>query len=174
MNILAFVAVLPAVVLYQLGTGLFGSGRAFAGWSQLFSLVPGLTGVCLRRAFYRLVLAECGEGACISFGTIISHPTARIGRMAYVGAYCCLGDVTLEDDVLLASHVSVANGAHQHSIQRPDLPVREQPGVWQRVTIGRDSWIGERAVVMADVRPRIASLVQGPWSPSPFPITRSR
>lgn len=27
----------------------------------------------------------------------------------------------------------------------------EQPGVFPRVTIGRDSWLGERAVVMADV-----------------------
>jgi acetyltransferase-like isoleucine patch superfamily enzyme len=29
--------------------------------------------------------------------------------------------------------------------------VREQPGVWPRVTVGRDSWVGDRAVVMADV-----------------------
>ena len=31
------------------------------------------------------------------------------------------------------------------------FPVREQPGEWPRVTIGRDTWIGDRAVVMADV-----------------------
>jgi virginiamycin A acetyltransferase len=123
----------------------------FAGWSQAFSLIPGLRGIYLRRAFYRRVLPRCGEGACVSFGTIISHPTAQIGRDVYVGAYCCLGDVTLEDDVLLSSHVSVTNGAGQHGIDRLDVPVREQPGVWPRVTIGKDSRIGERAVVMADV-----------------------
>jgi virginiamycin A acetyltransferase len=31
------------------------------------------------------------------------------------------------------------------------VPIREQPGVYPRVTIGRDSWIGDRAVIMADV-----------------------
>jgi acetyltransferase-like isoleucine patch superfamily enzyme len=59
--------------------------------------------------------------------------------------------VTLEEDVLIASHVSVLNGAGQHGTDCLDVPVREQPGVWPRVTIGRDAWIGERAVVMADV-----------------------
>jgi acetyltransferase-like isoleucine patch superfamily enzyme len=68
-----------------------------------------------------------------------------------VGPYCCLGEVTLEDDVLLGSHVSITNGAAQHGIERLDIPIREQPGTWPRVTIGKDSWIGDRAVVMADV-----------------------
>ena len=43
------------------------------------------------------------------------------------------------------------NGSKQHGIERLDVPVREQPGVFERVTIGEDSWIGERAVVSADV-----------------------
>jgi acetyltransferase-like isoleucine patch superfamily enzyme len=82
---------------------------------------------------------------------IFSHPTARVGRAVYVGPYCCLGDVTLEDDVLLGSHVSVANGSSQHGTERLDVPIREQPGSWPRVTVGRNSWVGERAVVLADV-----------------------
>ncbi|MCH8192920.1 MAG: acyltransferase [Planctomycetes bacterium] len=59
--------------------------------------------------------------------------------------------MTLEDDVLIASHVSITNGCEQHSIERLDVPVREQPGRWPHVTIGRDSWIGERSVIMADI-----------------------
>ena len=35
--------------------------------------------------------------------------------------------------------------------ERLDVLIREQPGTFPRVTIGRDSWIGERTVVMADV-----------------------
>jgi len=57
----------------------------------------------------------------------------------------------LEDDVLLASHVSVTSGTRQHGIERLDIPIRRQPGTWEQVTIGRDSWIGEHAVVMASV-----------------------
>jgi acetyltransferase-like isoleucine patch superfamily enzyme len=150
-NGLAAVLVLPAVVLYRLGALVLGAERAFPGWSQAFSLVPGLTGAYLRRAFYGWVLPECGDGACLSFGTVFSHPTARVGRNAYVGPFCSLGDVTLEDDVLLGSHVSVTNGSAQHGTGRLDIPVREQPGAWPRVTVGRDSWVGDRAVIMADV-----------------------
>jgi virginiamycin A acetyltransferase len=147
----ALAAVLPAVLAYRLGALFLGPAKAFAGWSQAFSLLPGLTGEYLRAAFYRLVLPEFGENARITFGTIFSHPTATVGRSVYVGAFCALGDVALERDVLIASHVSIANGKSQHGIDRLDVPIREQPGVWSRVTIGEDSWIGDRAVVLADV-----------------------
>ncbi|MCI0684584.1 MAG: acyltransferase [Gemmataceae bacterium] len=148
---LAFAAVTPALLGYFSLCLLFGSQRTFPGWSQAFSLIPGTLGAYLRRAFYRVVLARCAPGSWISFGAIFSHPTAAVGRHVYVGALCCLGDVTLEDDVLLGSHVSIMNGSAQHGIDRLDVPIREQPGVWPRVTIGTDTWIGDRAVVMADV-----------------------
>ncbi len=150
-ELFALLLVLPAVAGYRLGSLVLGPEKAFPGWSQALGLVPGLTGAYLRRAFYRLCLPRCGDGACISFGTVFSHPTAEIGRYVYTGVYCCLGNVTLEDDVLLGSHVSVMNGKSQHGIARLDVPIREQPGTWPRVMIGRDSWIGDRSVVMADV-----------------------
>jgi acetyltransferase-like isoleucine patch superfamily enzyme len=130
---------------------LLGRHKAFCGWSQTFSLLPGLGGVYLRGALYAWTLPRCESGSVISFGTVFSHPTVEIGRDAYIGVYCCIGDVTIEDDVLIGSHVSITNGSRQHGIGRLDIPVREQPGEWPRVTIGRDSWIGDRAVVMADV-----------------------
>jgi virginiamycin A acetyltransferase len=150
-NAAATLIVLPAVLLFRAGRRVLGPERAFPGWSQAFALVPGLTGVYLRRAFYGRIFPRCSSDACIGFGTVFSHPTAEVGRGVYVGVYCCLGAVTLEDDALLGSHVSVTNGAAQHGIDRLDVPVREQPGAWPRVTIGRDSWIGDRAVVLADV-----------------------
>ncbi|WP_169979008.1 acyltransferase [Tautonia rosea] len=150
-ELLAALAVLPAYACYRVGKLAMGSDRAFPGWSQALALVPGLTGVYLRRAFYRMVLPRCDEGSCLSFGTVFSHPTAEVGRFVYAGLYCCLGDVTLEDNVLLGSHVSVVNGGSQHGIDRLDVPIREQPGHWPRVTIGTDSWIGDRSVVLANV-----------------------
>ena len=62
--------------------------------------------------------------------------------------------MTLEDDVLLASNVDVISGTGQHRFEDPDVPVREQGGTFERVTIGADTWIGNRAVVMADVGPQ--------------------
>jgi acetyltransferase-like isoleucine patch superfamily enzyme len=150
-NGFALLLVLPAYLLYRLSGALMGRGQAFPGWSQALSLVPGLSGAYLRRALYRLVLPRCSRDCHISFGTVFSHPTAEIGRSVYIGVYCCLGDITLEDDVLLGSHISIMNGGAQHGIERLDIPVREQPGSWPRITIGEDSWIGDRAVVLADV-----------------------
>jgi acetyltransferase-like isoleucine patch superfamily enzyme len=150
-NGVALVLVLPAFLAYRLGAAVAGPDWAFPGWSQLFSLLPGLSGVYLRRAFYRLVLPRCAADCWIGFGTVLSHPTARVGRRVYVGVGCCLGDVTLEDDVLLGSHVSVINGGRQHGTERLDVPIREQPGEWPHVTVGRDSWLGDRATVLADV-----------------------
>jgi len=150
-DLIALLLVLPCWVLFLLGSLVLGKQRAFPGWSQAFSLLPGLVGVYLRRAFYRLVFPHCGTNACVSFGTIFSHPTAELGQAVYVGAFCCLGDVTLEDDVLLGSHVSIANGGKQHGIARLDVPVREQPGEFPRITIGQDTWIGDRAVVLVNL-----------------------
>lgn len=148
---IATLLVLPAIVCCRAGVRILGPHQGFAGWSQGMSLLPGLVGVYLRRAFYKRTLAHCGDGACITFGTTFSHPTARIGKDVYVGAFCSLGDVVIEDDVLIASNVSVMNGCRQHGTERLDIPIREQPGTYEAVTIGRDSWIGERAVVAASI-----------------------
>jgi virginiamycin A acetyltransferase len=147
----ASLLILPCVLGYRVGARVAGRERAFPGWSQALSLIPGLAGVYLRRAFYRRTLARCGPDACLSFGTVFSHPTAEVGRRVYTGVFCCLGAVTLEDDVLLGSHVSVINGGSQHGIGRLDVPIREQAGSWPRVAVGRDSWIGDRATVLADI-----------------------
>jgi acetyltransferase-like isoleucine patch superfamily enzyme len=84
-------------------------------------------------------------------GRVFWYPTARVGRNVYIGTYGCVGIVTLEDDVLLGSHVSVINGGGQHGIDLVEVLIRDQPGAFPRVTIGRDSWVGDRSVVLADV-----------------------
>jgi acetyltransferase-like isoleucine patch superfamily enzyme len=150
-RIVALTAMLPAVLCFRLQALVADRNDALAGWSQLLSLLPGITGVYLRQAFYRCTLKHCADNVCICFGTLLSHASTSLGRSVYIGNHCCVGDVTIEDDVLIASHVSIMNGCHQHSIDRLDIPVREQPGSYVPVTIGCDTWIGERATVAADV-----------------------
>lgn len=150
-RVLSLVLVYPAVLAVSVQS-LFGDrDNALSGWSQCFSLLPGRIGVYFRHAFYSCCLRRCSDDACIGFGTIFSHANAALGRTAYVGNFCSIGDVQIEDDVLVASHVSLMNGCHQHGIDRLDIPVREQPGVYEPITIGRDTWIGERATVAASI-----------------------
>ena len=143
--------VIPHVAVYRAAALLHDPDKAFHGASQAISAVPGLLGETMRHEFYRLTLEECGEDCCISYGTIFSKRGARLGRRVYIGTRCNLGLVSIGDDVLLSSNVDVLSGAGQHVFDDLEMPIREQGGDFQRVTIGADAWIGNRAVVMADV-----------------------
>ena len=74
-----------------------------------------------------------------------------IGDHAYVGPYCLLGLVTLEPDVLLGPSVQIPSGPRMHGIERLDVPIREQTGINQRITVGRDCWIGANSILLTDV-----------------------
>jgi acetyltransferase-like isoleucine patch superfamily enzyme len=130
-----------------------GAERWFAGCSELLSLVPGLTGVLLRRGFYHMTLESCAEDCHIGFGTTLPHRQVRIGRRTYIGNRCIIGMVTIEDDVAIGSNVDVLSGRHHHNFGDPTRPILEQGGTYAMIRIGRNSWIGNGAIVMADIGP---------------------
>jgi acetyltransferase-like isoleucine patch superfamily enzyme len=149
--IAATISVAPSLLSYAIKSAMFGRDRALHGSSQALSLVPGIAGQYLRRAFYCRVLDECHASVTIEFGTLFSQAGARLGEQVYVGPHCHLGLVHLERDVLIAAGVHVPSGPETHGISSLDLPIREQPGNLRMVRIGAGSWIGSGAVVMADV-----------------------
>ncbi len=166
--------IFPVVLAYRFCATIVGSERAFPGFSQGMALLPGMTGVYCRYAFYKSVFPRVGEDVVVGFGTIFSHADVSLGHKVYIGAYGVLGAVTIEDDVLIGSRVSILNGSRQHGIARLDIPIREQPGEWPRVTIGRDSWIGDGATVMADIEQQsvigAASVVTRPIPPQSIAV----
>jgi acetyltransferase-like isoleucine patch superfamily enzyme len=113
--------------------------------------VPGLTGEYLRRAFLAWTCAGCGPDAVVGAGTIFSTARVRIDGNAYVGPQCNIGWAHIERDALLASGVHVPSGPDTHGTARRDIPMRDQPGVPRQVRIGEGAWIGNAAVIMADV-----------------------
>ncbi len=143
--------VLPLVILHRLHARLVGADRALSNWSQLVGMIPGDGGVYFRHAFYQWALLRIEEDACVSFGVLFSHARSCLGRGCYIGPYCVVGEVEIGKDVLVGSQVSITNGSRQHGIGRLDIPVREQPGEWPRIKIGQDTWIGDRAIIMANV-----------------------
>jgi virginiamycin A acetyltransferase len=151
LHALATVVVLPWLIAYWLGAALLGKDRALEGASQSLALLPGLTGVFLRRAFLARVLARCHPSAEVCFGTLFSQTGAVIDENVYVGPRCHLGLVHLEADVLVAAGVHVPSGGQTHYFDDPDTPIRDQGGERTVVTIGRGAWIGSAAVVLADV-----------------------
>jgi virginiamycin A acetyltransferase len=141
------VFVAPLWALYRLHSLLFSPMKAFEGSSQFLSLFPGIFGNYLRWAFYKLTIDHLGEDTCLSFGVTLADPRIRIGRGVYIGAYCNLGLCTIEDDILLGTGVHVMSGFSQHGYSDLSVPIREQEGRLLNVFIGRDSWIGNGAIV---------------------------
>jgi virginiamycin A acetyltransferase len=147
----ATMLVLPQLVSFKLRALVVGEDRALVGSTQLLSLVPGLAGQYLRRAFLARVLkGGCASSAAIEFGTLFSQVDARIDEHVYVGPRCHLGHVHLERDVLLAAGVHIPSGPHSHGTDL-SAPIHDQPGALRVVRIGAGAWIGSNAVVMADV-----------------------
>jgi virginiamycin A acetyltransferase len=148
---LATVAVSPALLSYALKAAVLGSDRALESSSQTLSLIPGVLGQYLRVAFLRRVLAQCDVTATIEFGVLFSQTGTRLDRHAYIGPRCHIGLAHLEADVLLGAGVHVPSGARTHETADIDTPIRDQGGSRTLVRIGKGSWVGSGAIVMADV-----------------------
>lgn len=117
---------LPARVAYR----AFGSTALFELGSMLLTIIPGTVGAYLRTSFYVRTLTRCGCDFSSGFLSLVQHPEAEIGCGVYLGSFSVVGrGAVLADDVIVASRVFV------------------QPGV----RIGTGTWVGESALVMADV-----------------------
>jgi acetyltransferase-like isoleucine patch superfamily enzyme len=144
------VALVP-VLLCRAEDRAFGSKRMYVFFSQCFAMFPGDPGVWLRAAFYRGTLQGFGERVYVGFGALVSQRGAIIEDEVYIGAYAIVGLVRLGARSLVGTRVSLLSGGNQHT--------RTRNGGWtpfdgsqaRRVEIGEDVWIGEGAIVMADV-----------------------
>jgi virginiamycin A acetyltransferase len=105
----------------------------------------------LRRTWYKVCLARCGENLYVDFLAAIRTPKTTIGNNVYIGHSCWVGWADIGDDVMLGGHIVVLSGAGQHSFERTDIPMRLQEGQVVQVKIGRDVWVGNGAIIAADV-----------------------
>ncbi len=148
---LAFVVISPMLLWFVVKRAAMGPDRALQGSSQALALVPGLPGQYVRRAFLSVAIARCAATSVVEFGVTFSQSEARLDDNVYVGPFCSLGRVHLERDVLVAGGVHIPSGADTHATDRVDMPIREQGGARTLVRVGHGTWIGNGAIVMADV-----------------------
>ncbi len=127
-----------------------GRKQAFQGMAQLLSLFPGVTGRYLRKGFYALTLKRLSPDSTIGFGTFFASVDNEIGNYVYIGSRCLISKAIIGDDVMLGSNVNVLSKA-AHDFSRIDIPMRLQGGSEMPVRIGEDTWIGNCAIIMADV-----------------------
>jgi virginiamycin A acetyltransferase len=148
---LAFITVSPILLWFVVKRAVMDPDRALQGSAQALALLPGLPGQYLRRAFLSMALERCAPTSVVEFGVTFSKVGARLDENVYVGPFCNLGLVHLERDVLMAGGVHVPSGPNTHGTQSLDVSIREQPGVRRLVRIGAGSWVGNGAIILADV-----------------------
>jgi Acetyltransferase (isoleucine patch superfamily) len=125
--------------------------HCFLTCAQTLSLIPGMTGVFLRRGFYIMCLKRGAFDSYIGFGTWFAHREAVIEAGVYIGGRCTMGCVTIGRNALIGSNVDVLSGRHQHYFDDAETPRKEQGGVFTQTQIGENVWIGNSSVVMADI-----------------------
>ncbi len=147
-------ALLPLVSAMKAEQALLGPDRSdsiFQTYSQVVSLVPGIEGEFLRRAFYSLALPRCGEDFTVGFGTVFSKQGVEVGDRVYIGMHCTIGHAVFGDHVTIGSNVDILSGSGQHNFGDLETPIQDQGGTYATVAIGENSWLGNGAIVMADI-----------------------
>ena len=150
-NTFCLLIVLPFSAIYYLLAATGSKDRVFWSFSQCLSLLPGLLGSYLRKSFYRLAMTQCDKECAILFGTLFSQVDTEIGKGVYIGPQCNIGKSKIEDYCTIGSNVHIMSGKKQHSFDDLEKPIRDQGGVFEKVVIGEDTWIGNCALIMANV-----------------------
>jgi acetyltransferase-like isoleucine patch superfamily enzyme len=148
----AFLLVAPFVAFAWIERRMGFGEQAFLFGAHCVALLPGLPGAYCRAAYYAAVLDRCSWEVRIGFGSIFVKRAAGMSVRASMGAYCVIGNAFIGEGSMIGSRVSIPSGRRQHFDDEGRLS--DEGGRFEIVRIGKGSWIGEGAIVMADVGDR--------------------
>lgn len=146
-RLLSMLMVMPFAIVVNATKSAF----MFGVFGQLFSLIPDGLGHCLRAAYYHFTLTDCPMDVVICFGTYFTKSDVVIGKGVYIGGSCNIGMAIINDNATIASNVCILSGKNQHGYMELDVPIQQQRGVYSKVVIGENSWIGHGAIIMANI-----------------------
>jgi virginiamycin A acetyltransferase len=123
----------------------------FLTFAQFLAGVPGYPGVFLRRAYYWWTLEHCSLRMFIGYGAYFSHRCASADDHAYVGAYCVLGSCHLGTWALIGNRTSILSSGSLHLLDEHGRWLPSNLRNISAVRIESHAWIGEGAIIMANV-----------------------
>lgn len=142
---------LPLVGIYAFFSFFGNKDECFASFSQFISLFPGKLGVYLRAAFYKYTMHSCADDAYICFASVFAQIDTDVGEGSYIGPQSNIGSCSIGQDCLIGSAVNIVSGNKQHFIDDLHTPIKYQGGQFNKITIGDNTWVGNGAIIMADV-----------------------
>ena len=142
---------LPLIIIAKGGMLFLKSERLFLSAGQFVSLLPGKVGIYIRSAFYKHTLSGFDLTTYVNFGTLISKSKTRIGKGCGIGAYSIIGYASIGDQTFIGSKVSIPSGRYQHNFTDATKGIKEQDGEDRCINIGNNVFIGEKALILADV-----------------------
>ncbi|MBK8508748.1 MAG: acyltransferase [Candidatus Competibacteraceae bacterium] len=144
----AFLLVSPLLLIAWIEKRVSRSELIFIGFGQFLALFPSMIGSYMRAAYYFALLDRCSWEIHVGFGSYFSHRAAELGARVAMGGYCIVGTASIGDGVMMASRVSIPSGKRQHIDASGKLCSNT---TLERVSVGSNSWIGEGAIILADV-----------------------
>lgn len=153
-DIIAFALVLPLGVASGLEHRLRPRAEGiFHFCAHAVALLPGLPGAYLRRAFYRLALDHCDPLCHIGFGAMFTHREVLVGRGVYLGTWALVGSADLREGTSIGSRASLLSGTELHEFRDGQWTPFDAERLRQ-IVLGPHAFVGEGAIVMADVGAR--------------------
>lgn len=148
--VVSFILAIIFILFERLEYYLSSKESIFQTNGMFLSLIPGLIGRYVRQAYYSAALKKCELGVTICFGSLISHRDTIIRKGSVIGAYSIIGSCIIENNVLLASRVSILSGKYVHGrFEDTDRELRKDNH--KTVKIGKNTWIGEGAIITESV-----------------------
>jgi virginiamycin A acetyltransferase len=141
---IALVLMFPAALL----TGFGRIAPVYSFFAQALALSPGLPGSYLRAAYYKLTLRRCSIDVTLWFGTYFVDAASSVDELVSIGSYCVVGRSSIGPRTQIGSHVLVPSGRRQH-LRNDDGTLSD--GISGETVIGADCWIGDAAVIMAEL-----------------------
>ncbi len=123
----------------------------FSTFGQIMAILPGQPGAFLRRAFYTLTLDKCSNHCHIGFGSMFSHTKAVVEDHVYIGNYALIGSAYLGKRCLIGSRASILSGKDLHVLDEEGNWTDYSPDRLQKVNIAKNVWVGEGAIISANV-----------------------
>lgn len=150
--VLGVVATLPLVLLTRIEELLCGRDceRAYSFCKELLAAVPTLIGEYLRLGYYCCVCSRISPDAALMYQSMLAHRDVVIGPGVVVGVGTIIGKAVIEEGVLFGARVSLLSGKYQHGRPNQRTPGATE-GEYSSISIGAHSWIGQQAVIMANV-----------------------